>query len=534
MRRLRLYIIIFLAIVWFSLLLPYFIVQTSFGAKLVGQQLSTLGQYNIAIGSIRHSVSKLYELTLEDVIVRDDKHEIVNIPKLIIGLDKDNFWQLKHFNYITIIDGVINDAKIKPSDISANTLKFVNSTVNTAFSDEQEPIVLQGLNGGIKPFVSSGENYKFDLTAQKILFNQFTISSVLIQGFQRDGIVSVTNLGGNVNNGFFLSKLNILPDESLDIEQLKINHINFQSALELQDLNKFLDRLPNLTIRQLSLFDSSAQLPFFSIEKGNLEATNFSYNKRWHFNQGSLVFNADNIVWYDELFLSPLIQLQANEQCVTIEKALATWNKGNVNFTGSWQDNQLRLNQLTIAGMRYELPEHFYEDILPEVFSQVTIDKLMILPSLLIETNQEYPFVLTHFEVSGSNVTVAQQRKLGLYSGSLLFKSETGSLNSVNFKYSDLMMTRNSDNNWTLNFSALMPDGMIESIATMNPAQNEFLSLRINGYNVATAILEKWKLVKNPPNSANFITDLHGPVSPFSLAGTLSAGGSQFTITPQN
>lgn len=535
MRRLRFYIIILLTIVWFLVLLPYFIVQTSFGAKIVSQQLSKLSSYSISIGSIHHSFSNFSELVFDNLVVSDDKQEIANIQKLVIGLDKNNFWQLKHFNYITVINGVINDTQFKHLDISANMLKLIDSTANFSVNDGHDNVSFQHINGGIKPFTLSGKDkYQFDLTSQQVLFNQLALKSVLIQGFYRDGITSITNLGGNINNGFFVSKLKILPDESFDIEQLKINNIYIESTND-DYINQLSTALPKLSIRQFSMFESSIRFPSLSFEKGNIEANNLSYDKNWHFNQqGSFVFNADTAVWYGELFSSVLINLTSKDQEIKIEKAMATWNKGNVNFTGSWKNNQLRLNQLILAGVDYQLPEQMEQPVLPDIFSRIEIEKLTILPSIIISTNSDYPFVFANFEVSGSDVTVAQDKRVGLYSGSLFFKAERGSINSIDINYPDLVVKFDPDNSAILDFSTLIKTGgMIESTAIINPAQTEFSTLKINAYNITSLLLEKWKLVKQPPKVINYTADLHGEISPFSLSGTILADGNNFVVEPQ-
>ena len=65
MRRLKLFIIILSTIVCFLIFLPYFFLQTSFGAKLASQQLSKLSSYTISIDNMHHSFANLYELSFD-------------------------------------------------------------------------------------------------------------------------------------------------------------------------------------------------------------------------------------------------------------------------------------------------------------------------------------------------------------------------------------------------------------------------------------------------------------------------------------
>lgn len=535
MLRLRFYIIILLTIVCFFILFPYFIIQTSVGARIISQQLSKLSPYSISIGRINHSFSNLSELVFDNVILRDGQQNIVKISKLIVGLDKNDLWQLKHFNYIIVVNGKINGDKVNYNEISANTLKFVDSTVNLSINKGQNKLSLQQLNGGIKPFAVSGkEKYEFDLTAQQVLFNQMPMKSVLIQGYHQDNITSITNLGGNINNGFFVSKLKILADNSFDIEQLKINNIHFQLSNE-DDLNKLPTVFPKFTIRQFLMLESSIQLPNFSFDKGNIEATDISYDKQWQFDKSSFVFNAETAMWHDDLFSSILIKLKSEEQAIKIEKVMATWNKGNVNFTGSWQDNQLRLTQLTLVGANYELPGKLEWPLLPDIFSQINIEQLTILPSMLIETNPDYPFIFTNLEVSGSNISLVKDGKLGLYSGTIFFKAEKGSINRIDITYPDLVVKFDDYNCAILNFSTLINQGgMLESIATLDPSQTEFLSLKFNAYNIDSSLLKEWRLVKKPPRAMNYKADLHGKILPFNLSGIISVEGNDYIVTSEH
>ncbi|OCG69252.1 hypothetical protein A9G30_04520 [Gilliamella sp. Fer4-1] len=531
MRRLRFYIIIFLFIFWLLVLLSYFVVQTSFGAKVVSQQLSRLSSYTISIGNVHHSFSNFYELAFDEVVVSDNKQEFIHIPKLVIGLDKSNLWQLSHFNYITIINGAVADTHFGHYTFSSNMLKFVNSNVDVLANNGKDKLSFNKINGGIQPFISSGAGqYQFDFSSQDVLVNQIPIKSLLIQGFHRDGVTTITNLGGNIHNGFFVSKLKVLADNSLNIDQLKLHNINFQSTDDVFWSN-YSHILPKLTIKQLSILESSIQLPHFLIEKGNIEATNLCYDDKWRFEQSSFTFNADNVVLHEQSFSSVLVQLSSDNQAVTIQKALAKWNKGSINFSGKWKDNDLQLEKLTLADINYDVPEKFELPVLPDIFKHIIVDKLDILQSLIIRKYSDFPFSLYNFQASGSNVVLAENQKLGIFSGTVFFKSEKGSFNKIDIRYPDLVLKFDSQHHALLTFGSLVDSGMIESQVDIDLLQNEPLSLKFNAYNITSSLLEDWKLVKQPPTAINYSANLHGQFRPFSFAGVFSTNeGNDYII----
>lgn len=529
MRRLRLSIIIVLSIIWFVLLLPYFLMQTSFGANLIGQQLSKLSPYTISIGKVSHSFSNFYELSFDDVVISNEKQQLVNVPKLVVGFDKDNLWQLNHFNYITVFEGVIDySQKAKDYNFTANTLKLVDTKINIPLNNNQDKLSLNQLNGGIKSFNSQGEgDYQFDLTAQQVMLNQQTMDKVLIQGFHRNNIITVTKLGGNVDNGFFVSKLKIMADNSWDIEQLKINKIHFKSMDD-----HYSTILPKLVIRQLTMFDSSIQLPELTIDKGNIDATNLRYDQQWIVDDSDVTLSAESVVWHDEVFSSALLQLQFKNNQVEIQKAMANWNEGNLDFTGSWSDNALHLEKLLLAGVNYQVPPKSDGFLLPDLFSRVEVDQLTILPGMLIDKNSDFPFVFINFEMSGSNVVLVQDRKLGIYAGTLFCKAERGSINEIDIKYPDLVVKFDAQDQTLVSFSSLVSGGMVEAIATIDPTQTEFVSLHLTAYNISSSLLKEWKLIEEPPKSINYSADLHGSISPFKLSGTLLSNENEFIINP--
>ncbi|MWN32898.1 MULTISPECIES: hypothetical protein [unclassified Gilliamella] len=519
--------------------MSYFVVQTSLGAKIISQQLSKLSSYTVSVGKVHHSIANFYELVFDDVVISDDNKVVVSAPKLLVGFDKDYLWQLTHFNYVTIIDGTINysynDSQSGQYDFSTNTLKLVDSTVNISVNSGQDRISFTQLNGGVKPFslstdsLSGEDKYQFDFTSKAVSVNQIPIKSMLIQGFHCDGVTTVTNLGGNIDNGFFVSKLKILADKHLNIDQLQLHNINLQST-DKDFGNRYLHILPNLTIKQLSIFESSIQLPNFLIEKGNIEATNLSYDDQWHFDQSTFVFNADHVVWDDEKFASVLVQLSSNDQDVEIKKVLAKWNKGSINFSGRWKDHSLHLEQLTLSDINYQLPEKLELLALPSIFKSIKIDKLTVLQSLIIRKYSDFPFTLYNFQVSGTDVVLAKDHKLGLFSGSTSFKSEKGSFNRVDISYPDMVLKFDAENRALLTFSTLTSGGMIESNTKVDLSQNEPLSLQLNAYGVTSSLLEDWKLLKQPPAAMNYSVNLQGKLQPFSFSGVFSTDGNNYII----
>lgn len=532
MRRLRSCLILLFSIIWLLIVVSYFALQTNYGAKILSQQLSKLGTYTISIGKINHSLVNFYELSIDNLLVINDKQEVTKIGKLTIGFDKKNLWQLHHFNYINVIDGEFNGVDI--TNFSANVLKFYNSTINFSFNDEQDSLSLKGVDGRIKPFdLSSKEPYQFDFTSQKASFNQIPINKILLQGYYRDGVTAITNLGGNMDNGFFVSKLKVLADGSLDIAQLRLNNIRFQPD-DYTELNKYLPKFPKFRLEELLILDSNIQLPNLIIAKGNFEITNISYDNQWNLNETSFIFNADNVVWFDQIYSSLLLQLSFKDNEIDIKKAVARWHNGDVHLDGSWKNNSLHLNKLLLTGISYELSDEAKQPLLPDIFNRVDVNQLIILQSMLTSIKSDYPFNIANFDVSGKNVSLVEDNKFGLYSGSLFLKANNASVNKVSIKYPSVSVDIDLQHRTLLSFNALVNGGIIDSTAIINPLHSEFESFHLISKGTTSELLNRWKLVQNPPESLNYRADLRGKIAPFSLSGIFSTGGNDYSIHPQH
>jgi hypothetical protein len=534
MRRLRSCFILVFSTFCLLIVVSYFALQTSYGAKILSQQLSKLGPYSISIGKINHSLANFYELSVDDVLIINDKQEVTKIGKLVIGFDKKNLWQLHHFNYIKVIDGEFNSAEITSFDFSANMLKFYNSAINFSLNDGQDTLSLARVYGRIKPFDLAGKNpYQFDLTLHQALFNQISINKILVQGYYRDGVTSVTNLGGNVDNGFFVSKLKVLADGRLDIEQLILNNMHFQTNDD-SCLSKYVSKLPKFALQELSILDSDIQLPNLMIAKGNAKITNLSYDNQWNLNKTSFVFNANSVAWFDQLYSSVLLQLSFKDNEVNIQKAVAGWDNGTVHLAGSWKNSALHLNKLLLAGVNYELSDDSKQPLLPSIFNRVDVEQLTILQSMLTSIKSDYPFNIVNFDASGTNISLVENNKFGLYSGSLFLKAEDASVNQVGVRYPNLSVNVDAQHRTLLNFNALVDGGVIESTATIDPLQSEFESLHIVSQGVTSKLLNRWKLVQNPPESLNYRADLYGKISPYRLSGTFLTNNNDYSIYSQD
>ncbi|XKM13194.1 hypothetical protein RCS94_09190 [Orbaceae bacterium ac157xtp] len=503
MRKLRLALLILIAIIWFIVILPYLLIQTTIGANLVSKLVTNNNQtYAISIGHISHSLFNPYELTLEDVVIQNHTQTKTHlkVDKLIVGLNQDDPFQTDSFNYLIIEKGEIQ-LNALGQNIQADLLQL--KEINIEYQNDETQIQLNNVYGGIKPWSNSllteRSDSQFNFTVQKASINQLNVEAIYANGFQKNQILTVTQFGGNINQGFITAKFNIQPDNSWDIEQLKVNNLNFKSdsAFFNEKLSEeLLSDLPKINIRQLSVIDSSLVLPNFILEKGNLEAKNLIYQNRLQLQKSDLTFNAQSLVINEELLEEPLIFWNTNQGDSITYQLTTKWYQGLFKINGVWQPNNLMIDNFIITGIRYQLPQNWYQTLtnLPlDRLPNTQIKQFMLMPSLIIDTNSAFPFQFSALQVLGNDITLTNRE----LKGNLLLSAESGTLNTIELAKPDLSVDLTPTTN-ALNFISLIDDGMIEGKITF--AKNPIFDvLFLKSYNVKSDILSSWDLVKNPP-----------------------------------
>lgn len=539
LKRLRLLLLVLIAISWFVFILPYLLVQTQWGAHYAGQIISNYNsQYTISFERVTHSITKPYELILENLKIQDKVQSTTYLTtkRLVIGLLKNDLLQINSFDYLSLEDGEI---EILPSNaiLNAQFLQLKNISVHYLDPKQDIEITLSNIYGGTKPWstqlLSDRLDTQFNFTIQRAIYNQFKSESVFVQGIQKNKYLRLSNLGGNINQGFFTANLVILPNNQIDIAQLKLNNIQFQSTVNVSKIHDLMSGLPNTTVQLLSIINSSVSLPNLTIEKGNLEAKNIHYDNQWQLDKSDLSFNAQSIVWQDELIEQPLLQWHHTDDKIILEQAIALWNKGNIKLAGNWQNGILTIDNIIAGGIRYQLPVQWYQaldtQLLPDILpNHIVIKQFMLMPSLLIDTDPQFPFQLSSFEAFGNDIKInISQHHLNI-DGSILLKADNATFNTVELNKPDLSVTL-TDKNYLLTFSTLIDQGILEGQAHLFTTQ-QLKSLTLNAHTVNSQVLALWHLINNPVTTNKFTVELHGLLIPLSLNGVLKTNGNSYPI----
>jgi hypothetical protein len=551
-RRLIRLLMLLLWIMWAIVIIAFLSIKTDFGAKLLVRYISDNNNiFSLKIGNVSHSFNKPYEFTVNDFSLNDKAtgETIIQSEQLTLALDMSTLFHHPIWQYVIINHGQLNISldQLQQSPLQdylpTKHLQLINVTAYLHDSQGLESHIT-GLTGGVKPWLpnklATDQAVEFNFTTQTTQVNQLTINNMVIGGIEKNGNIYLNNVGGNLYYGFFLAKANYLAHQHWLINELHFNHINSADDQIIKTLESTIQQLPPFTIKKLYVLNSSFDLPQFKIEKGNIEIVDIRYDNHWLWRNASFIANADNVVIGEQHFADLLVRGKINPQQLIIEKAESRWNRGIISLNGIWQDNQLRLNKMFIAGIRYTLPNDWLSWInnkkLPSYLANITIDDFTLTPSVVIDTRSDFPMQFTALEVEGKNLNLIHNRRFALSQGDLNIKAYEATINKVTLHYNDLLVNisrkpksnsrqRSSNTIMNMTFSALTDTGLLDADIIVNKTQKQLEKLNITGKNVDPQLLKQWHIIENPTDNMEFSVSLSGDYDPLNLTGQLTNEG---------
>lgn len=531
MRKLKLLLLIIITLFWFIVIAPYFLLQTNWGAHYFSQLVSQLTTYEVTIGGISHSFAKPYEIVLQQVMIKNNDINApisLNSEKVIIGLNQETPWQYQNLRYVILRQGEIH---LSPSgsfiNLTSERLQLWDISLFIAATDDLQPTIkIAHASGGMQPWYGQlwapEHNYQFNLTAQAVNYADLNIDSVVLQGEVNEQITYINNFGGNVNQGFFIAKAQLEANHTLIIEQLKVNQVRLQSNQRSDTLLTQAAQWPPISIKQLAVINSDLQLADLMVAKGNLELDHVDFHQHLILGQGQFRFNAQTVVYQNEAINQPQVDISSQDNHITINNLSGEWQQSQIKLNGDWQDNQLALRQLSIDGLDYRLPEEWLQKLhaitTPDKLAQITVDKLILQPSIIVDTQPDFPMQFTGLELNGLNLTLVKDNKFNFSAGTLNLKATHATVNTVTLRHAELTLRPEADN-LAAQFSALTSTGTLEAKLQANITTNQIAQLTINGYGTDPQILPQWHITDNAPLQRFFTFTLTGQLIPLKLQG---------------
>ncbi|WP_038906079.1 AsmA family protein [Dickeya zeae] len=518
----------------------YVLAQTEWGARHISQWVNQRTEYHVSFRKMAHEWSSPGSIQLLDVSFGHKNQPVTLVAQRVtVGFSVRQITDPRHFSSLVLEGGTLNLGQTDFTlPIEADVLQLKTMALHAQDGDWR----LKGeqVTGGITPWQPEpgyllGKKAAFQLSAHSLLLNDLPASKVLVQGQFANQQLTLENFGADVARGELTGNASRAADGSWLVNNLRLSNVRLQTRQSMADFWQPVTRLPAVTVNRFDLIDARIEGQNWAFTDLDVTLQNVTFRQNsWQSDDGSLSFNATDIVNGNMHLVDPIVSLDLSKQGVNIKQFSTRWEGGLLRTSGNWQrDNQrLTLDELVVAGMEYTLPEDWrqrWQQTLPDWLSEVELRKFSANHNLLIDINPAFPFQLTALDGFGNNLLLARNHQWGVWQGTLSLNASDATFNKVDVRRPSLALNAN-DNQITLtDLSAFTQTGLLEAKAVIAQQPARAFTLDLNGKAVAFDILTRWGWptpANAPTGNTNLQLHLNGrleaasPLKP-TLSGTL-------------
>jgi len=174
-----------------------------------------------------------------------------------------------------------------------------------------------------------------------------------------------------------------------------------QTPLTPEQLMQRFSALPALTLKHVDLIDARLEGKEWAFNNVDLSLQNISFRHGdWHSQDGSLNFNASDMIIGDFHLIDPIMTLRLSSASIEIQQFITRSEEGLLRTSGySLRANKrLKPDKVTMAALEYTLPINWRELLLqplPAWLTEVYVNKLTTNRNLIIDINPHFPFQIT-------------------------------------------------------------------------------------------------------------------------------------------
>ncbi|SLM61180.1 MULTISPECIES: AsmA family protein [Dickeya] len=546
-------ILTLLLLVLLVVIVLYVLAQTQWGAKQITQWVNQRAEYQVSFKKMVHDWSSPGQITLQDISFSHKNQPVTLVAKnIVVGFSVRQITDPRHFSSLILEGGTLNLAQTGFTlPIEADRLQLKNMALQGQDGDWR----LQGeqVTGGITPWQPEqgallGKKAAFQLSAQSLTLNDLPASKVLVQGQFNGQQLMLENFGADVARGELTGNASRAADGSWLVNTLRLSNVRLQTQQSITDFWQPVTHLPAVTINRFDLIDARIEGLNWALTDLDVTLQNVTFRQNdWQSDDGSLSFNATDIVNGNMHFVDPIVSLDLSKQGVNVKQFSTRWEGGLLRTSGNWlrSNHRLTLDELVVAGMEYTLPGDWRQrwmQTLPDWLTEVEIKKFSANHNLLIDITPEFPFQLTALDGSGNNLLLARNHQWGIWQGSLTLNASDATFNKVDVRRPSVALSAN-DNQITLtDLSAFTKSGLLEAKAVISQQPSRLFTLDLNGKAVAFDVLTRWgwpQPATAPAGNTNLQLHLNGrldatsPLKP-TLGGTLQGIDSNGRTFNQN
>ncbi|MCW8331071.1 AsmA family protein [Photobacterium sp. SDRW27] len=533
-----------------SLTILITLLHTQYATSILTHVVDRFSPYSLSTPHISYSITEPWRLTLEQPHISLEQQTLLKAEQLEVWLTPTKLLQPGwHFDTI-LVDGLsLSPATPLPTlpAVSTNRLALTRFTLLSPELDLRNS-QLQFDNWRSQP-ASWGEfSGDFQLAAEQARWQQATLNNVLLDGDHYAQHWKLYGFSFNWQHANFNGQAEYLnapaTAKALRLHQLTLSGLQLQDASLFNLLQERFSQLTqpavNIDIRRLDILDSSIELPDYSINNASLSLQNWTWpSDHWQQQQAHLSLNADNVRWQETVFDEPLVEIDFSPQQITIEGASAKVLEGYVQADGAFTPDMLALNQLTINGIKWFIPEQWPAQLqaASRYFNDISLTKLDISYAQLTDSHPERPFQLSGINASGQDLVLKRRGRIGLWQGELTASAGFASVNSITMVEPFVAM-QSQAGQWQLS-QLIIPfrNGLLEAegaIALNRDGQP--WQVEVAADSIPTPVLRQWLQLPLPVSGVMDIAlsaqglAQHSTNLAYSLEGELTAGFRQLQL----
>ncbi|QOL16488.1 AsmA family protein [Dickeya dianthicola] len=481
----------------------YVLAQTEWGAKHISQWVNQRTEYQVSFRKIAHDWSAPGRIQLLDVSFGHKNQPVTLIAQSVsAGFSVRQITDPRHFSSLMLEGGTLNLGQTGFTlPIEADVLQLKAMALHAQDGDWR----LRGeqVTGGITPWQPEpgyllGKKAAFQLSAHSLLLNDLPASKVLVQGQLNNQQLTLENFGADVARGELTGNASRAEDGSWLVNNLRLSNVRLQTRQSMADFWQPVARLPAVTVNRFDLIDARIEGQNWAFTDLDVTLQNVTFRQNdWQSDDGSLSFNATDIVNGNMHLVDPIVSLDLSKQGVNIKQFSTRWEGGLLRTSGNWlrSNQRLTLDELVVAGMEYTLPADWrqrWQQMLPDWLAEVELRKFSANHNLLIDINPAFPFQLTALDGVGSNLLLARNHQWGVWQGALNLNASDATFNKVDIRRPSLALNAN-DNQITLtDLSAFTQSGLLEAKAVIAQQPARIFTLDLTGKAVAFDVLTRW------------------------------------------
>ncbi|MFP1886176.1 AsmA family protein [Lonsdalea quercina] len=530
-----------------ALVALYIALQTQWGANEVSRWVSQHTEYRLALKKVSHSWTSPSIFQLNEVSFGHQNQPPTLVAKQVsVGLSLRQITMPSHLASLWLEGGTLNLNQTGYAlPLQADVLQLKDMALQAQDGDWR--LNGQQVNGGITPWEPQpgnllGNHARFQLSARSLTLNDIPASQVLVEGAFENQRLTLSNFGANVARGELTGSAQRADDGGWQINRLRLSNVRLQTSRSLSDFWRPVAALPAVSVDRFDLIDARIEGPGWAASDLDATLQHVTFRQdNWQSEDGSLSFNATDLINGDMHLIDPIINLDLSSQGIAIRQFSTRWERGLLRASGNWlrSDHRLTLDELVIAGMEYTLPGDWrqrWQQTLPSWLEEISVKKFTANRNLLIDINPDFPFQVTALDGYGSDLLLARQHQWGIWQGSLNLNASDATFNKVDIRRPSLALTANNDRITFTDLSAFTQGGLLEAKASINQTPAREFTLDMNGKSTSFDTLLHWGWptpTRMPSGNLNFQLRLNGkmahatPLTPSLngiLQGTDSAG----------